>query len=83
MEEKRFDEALQACGRLLEEWPDVVDGLERSGLVYEKMGEWTKAHDFYTRALAFTELPEQRDGFHEDARDYYRKRLADIDEKAQ
>lgn len=80
VEEKRFPDALAACERLLREYPDVVDGLERSGMVYEAMGELEKARDFYARALAFTELPEQRDGFGDGGTPAFcRERMAEID----
>jgi tetratricopeptide (TPR) repeat protein len=78
--ERRFDEALVACERLQREWPEVVDWLERSALVHEAMGDLEKAQDLYRRALAFTQLPEQRDGFDDEgAPSHYRARLADIE----
>ena len=80
VDEKRFPEALAACERLLNEYPDVVDGLERSGMVHEAMGQLEKARDFYARALAFTELPEQRDGFGDGGTPAFcRERMAEID----
>lgn len=60
----------------------MIDGLERSGLVYEKMGDWEKARDFYTRALAFIDRPDQRGGFPESERDYYRDLLTEIENAA-
>jgi tetratricopeptide (TPR) repeat protein len=77
--EKRFDEALAACERLRVEWPDMPDWLERSGAVHEARGDLPLARDFYQRALDFTELPEQRDGFDEDGRDFFREKLASLD----
>jgi tetratricopeptide (TPR) repeat protein len=67
----RFDEALAACTRLLEKFPDVVDGLERSGMVHAKMGNHTLAADFYRKALAFVTHPSRRDDY-EDV-DFYRE----------
>ncbi len=69
----RFDEALAACKRLLAEFPDVVDGLERSGMVHAKMGDHTLAADFYRQALAFITHPSRCDDY-EDV-DYYREQL--------
>jgi tetratricopeptide (TPR) repeat protein len=74
--EGRLDEALTLCERLLREYPDVVDGLERSAMVHEARGDYALAAHFYRRALDFTELPEQRDGFEEEGRDYYRDKIA-------
>jgi hypothetical protein len=69
----RFDEALAACTRLLEEFPDVVDGFERSGMVHAKMGNHTLAADFYRKALDFVTHPSRR-GDYEDV-DFYREQV--------
>jgi tetratricopeptide (TPR) repeat protein len=75
--QKRFEEALAGCHQLLRDYPEVVDGLERSALVHEARGEWALAADFYRRALAFTERPEQRDGFDEQGRAFFRRKIAE------
>ena len=69
----RFDQALAACNRLLEEFPDVVDGFERSGMVHAKMGNHALAADFYRKALDFVTHPSRRDDY-EDA-DFYREQV--------
>jgi tetratricopeptide (TPR) repeat protein len=69
----RFDEALAACHRLLEEFPDVVDGFERSGMVHAKMGNHTLAADFYRKALDFVTHPSRRDDY--DDIDFYREQV--------
>lgn len=77
----RFDEALAVCARLLAEFPDVVDGLERSAMVHAKMGHHALAADFYRQAFDFVNDPSRRDDY--EAPDYYREqaekqhRLAD------
>ena len=76
---QRLDEALASCERLLTEYPDVVDGLERSAMVYDARGDLPLAIDFYRRSLAFSERPEQRDGFDEDGRDYFREKIDELD----
>lgn len=81
IKERRFDDAHAACKRLLDEWPDVVDGLERSAMVYKAMGQDDQALDYYRRALAFTERDDQRDGFDEPARAYYRDRIAELENR--
>jgi hypothetical protein len=77
--EKRFDEALAVCERLRVEFPDVIDWLDRSALVHEARGDLALAIDFNKRALAFTEQPDQRDGFDEDGRDYFRQKIAELE----
>jgi tetratricopeptide (TPR) repeat protein len=74
-----FDDALGLCRRLLTEYPEVVDGFERSAMVHEASGDFALALDFYRRALAFTERPDQRDGFDEDGRDDYRGKIAELE----
>ena len=69
----RFDQALAACNRLLEEFPDVVDGFERSGMVHAKMGNHALAADFYRKALDFVTHPSRRDDY--DGADFYREQI--------
>jgi hypothetical protein len=69
----RFDEALAVCNRLLELFPDVVDGFERSGMVHAKMGNHTLAADFYRKALDFVTHPSRRDDY--DDVDFYREKV--------
>ncbi len=73
--ERRYEDALKACRRLLDEYPEVVDGLDRHAAVYEAMGEFAQARDYYQRALDFTHLPEQRDGFDEEGREWRREKI--------
>ena len=82
VEQKRFDEALAGCTQLLRDYPEVIDGLDRSALVHEAREEWALAADFYRRALVFTEQDDQRDGFDEDGRAYFRKKIAEAEARA-
>ena len=77
IDQQRLDEALTACERLQREYPDVIDALERFAMVHEARGSYALAADFYRRALAFTEQDAQRDGFDEEARAYYRRKIAE------
>jgi len=69
----RFDQALAACNRLLKEFPDVVDGFERSGMVHARMGNHALAADCYRKALDFVTHPSRRDDY-EDV-DFYREQV--------
>jgi tetratricopeptide (TPR) repeat protein len=82
IDEHRLEEALAACEKLQREYPEVIDGLERFAMVHEARGDWAVAASYYRRALAFTERPDQRDGFDEDGRAYYRRKLAETDARA-
>jgi len=69
--EGRLDEALAVCTRLLAEFPDVVDGLERSAMVHAKLGHHALAADFYRQAFDFVNDPSRSDDYEE--HDYYRE----------
>src|SRR5581483_1174453 len=71
IEQRRFDDALAACKRLLDEFPEVGDGLERSGRVHEAMGNAALAADFYRRAHAFVSDPIRRADYDEDLIDHW------------
>jgi tetratricopeptide (TPR) repeat protein len=76
-----FEQALAVCARLLSDFPEVVDGLERSAMVHAKMGHHALAADYYRQALDFVNHPSRREDYED--RDYYRiqaekqQRLAD------
>jgi tetratricopeptide (TPR) repeat protein len=74
--DNRLDEALAACDKLDREYPEVIDGLERRAMVHEARGDWALAAAYYRRALDFTERDDQRDGFEEEGRAYYRRKVA-------
>lgn len=71
---RRFDEALAVCQFLLHKFPDVVDGLERSALVYAAMGDHAKSAALYRDAVAFITDPIRRDNYQGVA--YYQEQLA-------
>ena len=59
----RLDEAEAAARDLLLHYPEVVDGLERLGMVYEARGERKQAAHYYRQAVGFIlEHPEGFDG---------------------
>jgi tetratricopeptide (TPR) repeat protein len=67
----RLDEALAVCSQLLAEFPEAVDGLERSAMVNAMMGRHAIAADFYRKAYAFVNDPSRRDDYEE--HDFYRE----------
>ena len=71
---RRFDEALVNCQRLLVEFPEVVDGLERSAAVHAAMDNHALAADFYRKALHFVTHPS-RQGDYEDGGAFYRRQI--------
>ena len=59
----RLDEAEAAARDLLSRYPEVHDGLERLGMVYQARGDRQRAAAYYRQAVAFIlEHPEGFDG---------------------
>ena len=56
--ENRLDEAEKACSRLLEEFPDCVDGIERLVAVHEAKGNFDLAAEYARQTVAFMEANE-------------------------
>ena len=58
--EGKLDEAEQAARALLEHYPEVHDGYDRLGMVYEARGEKKAAADCYRKVIEFVRAhPDQ------------------------
>ena len=55
IKQDRLDEAEAVSHKLLTDYPDQVDGLNRLAMVYEARGEKSKAADYYRKAADFAE----------------------------
>jgi len=53
IKQERLDEAEAVSHKLLTDYPDQVDGLNRLAMVYEARGEKGKAADYYRKAADF------------------------------
>lgn len=53
IEENKLDEAEAVSRRLLADYPDQIDGLNRLAQVYEARGEKGKAAEYYGKAADF------------------------------
>jgi len=53
IEQEKLDEAEAVSRRLLNEYPDQIDGFNRLAMVYEARGEKRKAAEYYRRAHRF------------------------------
>lgn len=56
IEARNYDEAEKRCQRLLLEYPTVVDGRERMGMVREAQGRFKEAAEEYSKALEMLKL---------------------------
>jgi len=68
IDQNKLDEAETASSKLLDEYPDQIDGLERLGQVYEARGQKDKAAVFYQKAADFA---ESMPGFDQQSIDWY------------
>jgi tetratricopeptide (TPR) repeat protein len=58
----KLDEAEQAARELLVRYPEVHDGYDRLGMVYEARGQNKQAADYYRQVIEFVRArPEQYD----------------------
>jgi hypothetical protein len=72
----RFAEAEAGIARLHEEFPEVIDWLDRSGMLAEARGDSKAAADFYRRCVAFTYT---NDGFDDDSRSWMIEKIRALD----
>lgn len=50
---EKWKKAEEACGKLLTQYPDQIDGLHRSAQLWEARGDNARASDFYRKAADF------------------------------
>ena len=72
----KLDEAEAAANALLRDYPEVHDGLERLGMVYEARGDLKRAADYYRQTVAFM---ESHDGYDVELIDAIRAQVLKLD----
>jgi tetratricopeptide (TPR) repeat protein len=78
--EGKLDEAEQAAHELLERFPEVQDGYDRLGMVYEARGNKARAADYYRKALNF--IREADDSHAPEMEEVYRRLIDRLDPPA-
>jgi len=68
IKQKNLDEAEAVSRKLLDEYPDQIDGLNRLAMVYEARGEKRKAAECFRKAYRFAMSNE---GFDQTAVDWF------------
>ena len=68
IKQNKLDKAEAVSRRLLDEYPDQIDGLNRLAMVYEARGEKEKAAEHYREAYHFAMSHE---GFDQEAADWF------------
>ncbi len=69
----KLNEAEEVCRRLLTEYPDQIDGLDRLAQVYEARGDKSKACEYYNKAADFART---NPGFDKESVNWY---LAEVE----
>jgi tetratricopeptide (TPR) repeat protein len=73
----KLDEAERAARDLLVHYPDVIDGHDRLGMVFEARGDKKQAAHHYRQAADF--IVNNPEGFEEASLAYFRERIAELD----
>lgn len=76
IESKNFDKAKEVCKKLLEEFPDQVDGYERFASVYENEGNTLEAIKYYHKTIDFM---RKNPGFDEDGIRWYLEKVEKLE----
>ena len=69
IEAGKLEEAEAVCAELRRQYPQVIDWMERTGMIHEARGEPEKAIGYYQRCL--THIEENKDDFDEGFKDWY------------
>ena len=75
IKQKKYDEAEEVCQKLLEQYPDQIDGLHRSAELFEAKENYDKAITFYNLTAGFA---EQADGFEQESVRYFRSKAEQL-----
>lgn len=61
LRKRNFRQAKAVCQKLLDEYPDQIDGISRYAQVYESMGNRKKAAEYFRKAADFATINEDFD----------------------
>jgi hypothetical protein len=73
----KLDRAEHAAQALVERWPDVHDGYDCFGMVYQAKGDKGRAAEYYRKVISFAR--EDPDLYDPEFEDYYRDLIARLD----
>ena len=69
--QKKFDEAEAVCRKLIEQFPEQIDGLHRYAELFEEQGKHRKAAEYYQKTADFAERAE---GFGKESVEFFREK---------
>jgi tetratricopeptide (TPR) repeat protein len=79
IKEGKLDEAERACKQLLDEYPEQVDGLERTAMLEEARHKYTLAAEYYRKAAAFL---EDEFGYDSELRAFFIQKAQELEDKS-
>jgi len=79
--EGRLDEAEAGAKKLIIDYPEVHDGLERLAMVYEKRCDFKKSVETYQKALDFVSSSSNYGNDLEEFLSFYKKKIKDLSQK--
>jgi tetratricopeptide (TPR) repeat protein len=77
---RRYEEAEKICQELLREYPEIIDGHHRLGMLRHAQGRFQEAADHFTKVVAMIE--EHPEGFDPQVPEMFRQRRDEALSKA-
>lgn len=78
--QEKYDEAEEVCQRLLEEYPEQIDGLHRFAELFEAKGQREQAAEYYMKSAEFA---KQADGFEQVSIDNFIQKAEELSKKVE
>ncbi len=75
IEQQKYKEAEEVCQRLLEQYPEQIDGLHRFAEVLEAKGDLLQAVEYYRKSAEFA---EQAEGFEKASIENFMKKAEEL-----
>jgi len=72
---KKFKEAEAVCRRLIQQFPEQIDGLHRYAELFEAQGKLQEAAEYYRKTVEFA---EQAGGFAEESIQSFREKAEQL-----
>ena len=76
IKQEKYDEAGEVCRKLLEQYPDQIDGLHRNAELFEAMADYDEAITFYNQTASFA---EQAEGFEQKSVEYFKNKAKQLE----
>jgi tetratricopeptide (TPR) repeat protein len=75
IKQQKYVEAEEVCQRLLEQYPEQIDGLHRFAEVFEAKGDHWQAAEYYRKSAEFA---QQAEGFEKASVDNFMKKAEEL-----